>query len=51
MHMMSGLSELGRLGLTAVGDSHEQADHTYAQAKQVLDEEVALRTCCCLAPR
>jgi hypothetical protein len=38
-HMMSALGELGRTGLTAVGNSHEEARATYAQAVAVLDEE------------
>jgi hypothetical protein len=40
-HMMSGLSELGSLGLTAVGDSPEQADATFRRAERVLHEEAA----------
>jgi len=38
-HMMSALGELGRTGLTPVGNSHEEARATYAQAVAVLDEE------------
>src|SRR5215469_8393950 len=38
-HMMSALGELGRTGLTAVGNSHEDAKTTYARAVAVLDEE------------
>jgi hypothetical protein len=38
-HMMSALGELGRMGLTAVGNSHEEAKATYAQALAVLDQE------------
>lgn len=38
-HMMSMLSELGRIGLTAVGDSHDQADANYRRATEVLTEE------------
>jgi hypothetical protein len=38
-HMMSALGELGRTGLTAVGDSHEGAKATYDRAIAVLDEE------------
>ena len=37
--MMSALGELGRTGLTAVGNSHEEARATYAEALAVLDEE------------
>jgi hypothetical protein len=38
-HMMSALGELGRTGLTAVGNSHADAKATYEQAVGVLDEE------------
>jgi hypothetical protein len=38
-HMMSMLSELGRIGLTAVGDSADEADANYRRATQVLAEE------------
>src|SRR5881296_2270208 len=38
-HMMSALGELGRMGLTAVGNSHEEARATYDRAIAVLDEE------------
>src|SRR5438128_3669198 len=38
-HMMSALGELGRTGLTAVGDSHEDAKATYNRAIAVLDQE------------
>jgi len=38
-HMMSGLTELGSVGLTAVGDSPEQADATFRRAERVLLEE------------
>jgi hypothetical protein len=38
-HMMGALAELGRVGLTAVGDSREQADATYRRAERVLHEE------------
>src|SRR5881398_3798502 len=38
-HMMSALGELGRTGLTAVGNSHEDAKTTYARAIAVLDRE------------
>jgi pheganomycin biosynthesis PGM1-like protein len=40
-HMMSMLSELGRIGLTAVGDSPDQADAGYRRAEQVLADEAA----------
>jgi hypothetical protein len=38
-HMMSALGELGRTGLTAVGNSHKDAKATYDRAIAVLDEE------------
>ena len=38
-HMMSALGELGRTGLTAVGNSHEDAKETYDRAVAVLDQE------------
>ena len=38
-HMMSALGECGRTGITAVGDSREQADAIYARAVAVLDAE------------
>jgi len=38
-HMMSALGELGRTGMTAVGNSHEDAKATYDRAIAVLDEE------------
>src|SRR5437016_4659750 len=38
-HMMSALGELGRTGLTAVGNSHEDAKATYDRAIAVLDQE------------
>jgi hypothetical protein len=38
-HMMSALGELGRMGLTAVGNSHEEAKAMYDRALTLLDEE------------
>ena len=38
-HMMSALGELGRTGLTAVGNSREDAKALYERAIAVLDEE------------
>src|SRR5438132_3837923 len=43
-HMMSALGELGRMGLTAVGNSHEDAKATYDRAVAVLDEETRCET-------
>jgi hypothetical protein len=41
-HMMSALSEHGRVGLTAVGDTPAEADATYRRAERVLGDEAAL---------
>ena len=38
-HMMSSLGECGRMGLTAVGDSHEQAEALYKRAGEILEDE------------
>jgi PGM1 C-terminal domain len=38
-HMMSALGELGRTGLTAVGNSHDEARDLYERAVAVLNEE------------
>jgi PGM1 C-terminal domain len=38
-HMISALAVAGRVGLTAVGDTPEQAEQLYARARNVLDEE------------
>ncbi|WP_456846401.1 peptide ligase PGM1-related protein, partial [Cellulomonas sp. P5_C6] len=40
-HMISCLTELGRVGLTAVGDTPEQAMDLYARAEEVLLGEAA----------
>jgi hypothetical protein len=40
-HMMSALGELGRMGLTAVGNSHEEARVTYDRALAVLNKETS----------
>src|SRR6266436_5179392 len=40
-HMMSALGELGRTGLTAVGNSHKEARATYDRAVAVLNEETS----------
>jgi PGM1 C-terminal domain/ATP-grasp domain len=40
-HMMSALGQLGRTGLTAVGNSHEDASATYDRAVAVLDQETS----------
>jgi hypothetical protein len=41
-HMISSLTEHGRIGLTAVGDSAKEADHRYREAERVLLEEARL---------
>jgi len=38
-HMMSALTELGRIGLTAVGDSPDEAEQIYREAEGALLEE------------
>ena len=38
-HMMNALGENGMLGLTAVGNSHEEATATYEKAVHVLEQE------------
>jgi PGM1 C-terminal domain len=38
-HMISALSEHGRIGLTAIGESDDQADELYRRTVDVLDEE------------
>ena len=40
-HMMSALSEHGRVGLTAVGDSPKHADAIYERAERILADEAA----------
>jgi hypothetical protein len=40
-HMLANLAENGQVGLTAVGDSREEADEVYRRATAVLDEEAA----------
>ena len=37
--MMSAIAELGRTGMTAVGDSPRQADEIYRRAERVLVDE------------
>src|SRR5205814_8148101 len=41
-HMMSALGEMGRTGLTAVGNSHEEAKAIYTRAVAVLDQEAQI---------
>jgi hypothetical protein len=37
-HMMSALGEFGRIGLTAVGDSHAEAEALYQKTVSALDK-------------
>ncbi|HEX7722102.1 MAG TPA: peptide ligase PGM1-related protein, partial [Pyrinomonadaceae bacterium] len=41
-HMMSALGEHGRTGLTAVGNSRDEADAMFAKAVEILDQEARL---------
>ncbi|HEY7142314.1 MAG TPA: peptide ligase PGM1-related protein [Methylomirabilota bacterium] len=41
LHMLTALSERGRLGLTAVGETQAEADEIYRRAVDVLDREAA----------
>jgi hypothetical protein len=41
-HMIGALSQFGKLGLTAIGSSREQADAIYEHALDVLDREARL---------
>jgi len=45
LHMLTALSERGRLGLTAVGETQAEADEIYQRAVEVLDRdaEAAMR--------
>ena len=39
LHMMSALGDHGLVGMTAVGNSHDEADVIYARAVAALDAE------------
>ena len=41
-HMISSLTEHGRVGLTAVGDTPAEADRRYREAERILLEEARL---------
>jgi hypothetical protein len=41
LHMVSALAVAGRIGLTAIGDSPEQATTLYQRVKNVFDEQTA----------
>ena len=38
-HLIGALSEFGKLGVTAIANSHEQADQLYAHTLEILDTE------------
>jgi len=40
-HLIGALSRYGKLGLTAIGNSHEEADALYARTLEVLEAETA----------
>jgi len=40
-HMIGALSQYGKLGLTAIGNSHAEADAIYAQTLDILDRETS----------
>jgi hypothetical protein len=41
-HLIGAVSEFGKLGLTAIGNSREEADALYYQTLEVLDRETAV---------
>ena len=43
-HLMGALSEFGKVGLTSIGNSLQQAEDLYNQVKNVLDEETTLNS-------
>ncbi|MCD4686007.1 MAG: hypothetical protein K8S97_08725 [Anaerolineae bacterium] len=43
MHILTGVGELGRVGITAIGDSPQDARALYERFSAVLDREAALR--------
>ncbi len=42
LHMMSAITELGRVGLTAVGATADEADERYAAAEKILLEDAGI---------
>ena len=40
-HLIGALSEFGKLGLTAIGNSREEVDELYQRTLDVLDRETA----------
>jgi hypothetical protein len=49
-HLMGSLSEFGKLGLTSIGDSMQQAEDLYNQVANVLDEETKSSTSSLVSP-
>jgi hypothetical protein len=47
---MGSLSEFGKLGLTSIGDSMQQAEDLYNQVVNVLDEESKSSTSSLVSP-
>jgi hypothetical protein len=41
-HMLGALSQYGKVGLTAIGNSHAEADAAYGRALEILDRESAV---------
>ncbi|MDJ0534903.1 MAG: peptide ligase PGM1-related protein [Xenococcaceae cyanobacterium MO_207.B15] len=41
-HLMGALSEFGKLGVTSIGDSREEAQEIYNRVEQILDRETQL---------
>ena len=41
-HLMGALSEFGKLGVTSIGDSREEAQAIYDRVERVLDQETQL---------
>ena len=42
-HMIGAISEFGKVGLVAIGNSPEEAEEIFARTTQVLDRETAYR--------
>jgi len=42
-HLIGAVSEFGKLGVTAIADTHEEAEAIYQRALAVLDRETSLR--------
>jgi hypothetical protein len=49
-HMIGALSQYGKIGLTAIGNSHAEADTMYARALEILDAEAGAGGACREAP-